>query len=99
VMRRVTHAMDWGQTPSGKRFAACSCGWRAPVRSKLTHGMSDVRDHLRDVRKRQDELGLGWWMVRGAGLVTEELEPEDELARDQVVGEPGVSLPHDVGPA
>jgi hypothetical protein len=70
--------MDWGRTPAGKRFAACSCGWRAPARSKLTHGISDARDHLVDVRARQAAIGREWWMVAGA-LVTEEPEPGEEL--------------------
>lgn len=90
---RVTHEMDWGQTPGGKRYARCSCGWRAPVRSKLTHAMSDVRDHLSGIRRQCKEAGWAWWMVKG-GLVTEEPDPSD---LEELAG-PGVSLPADVVP-
>jgi hypothetical protein len=76
---RVTHRMEWGTTAAGKRFAACSCGWRAPARKKLTHGMSDVRDHLAAVKAAQKAAGREWWMVAGAGLVTDEPEPHEEL--------------------
>ena len=52
------HELSWGQTPATqKRYAQCSCGWRAPVRAKLTHGMSDIRDHLAVIWRELNEVG------------------------------------------
>jgi hypothetical protein len=73
---RVEHRLDWGRTTAGKRFAVCSCGWRAPARSKLTHGMSDARDHLAAIRAQCAAQGWQWWMVKPLGMVTEEPDPE-----------------------
>lgn len=92
VVVRVTHTMDWGRTPSGRRYALCSCGWRAPARAKLTHGMSDARDHLADVRRRCEAQGWSWWMVKPLGIVTEEPGEGDDQGEDH-----GVSLPPVVG--
>lgn len=79
---RVEHRIDWGQTPgTKKRYAMCTCGWRAPARSKLTHGISDVRDHLAEVKKRCAEQGWKWAMIKPNGLVTEEPDPPVEDAR------------------
>jgi hypothetical protein len=86
---RVEHRMDWGRTPAGKRYAVCACGWRAPARSKLTHGISDVRDHLGAVRRQCEAAGWAWWMITPSGLVTE--VPDDQVEI------PGVALPHNVG--
>jgi hypothetical protein len=83
---RVSHRVEWGKTPSGKRYAACSCGWRAPARTKLTHGLSDVRDHLGDVRRRCEAQGWTWRMVKGGTLVTEEPdEPSPKIVCDTPV--------------
>lgn len=90
---RVTHTLDWGRTPGGKRYAVCTCGWRAPARSKLTHGISDVRDHLGDLRRICAEQGWQWWMIKPLGLIT--VVP-DELDDAQVAAL-GVSLPTVVG--
>jgi hypothetical protein len=87
MVKRVEHRMTWGETPGGRRYALCSCGFRAPVRSKLTHGMSDVRDHLRDVRERCRAAGWRWEMVRSLGLVTFE--------DDEPVGDAPRVAPHD----
>lgn len=91
---RVEHRFDWGRTPKGKRYAMCTCGWRAPARAKLTHGMSDVRDHMAAVKRQCAAEGWRWWMVDTVGLVTE--EPARGRVIDQVEDD-GVSLPTDVG--
>jgi hypothetical protein len=63
----MRHTPDWGQTPTGKRYAVCSCGFRAPARAKLTHGLSDIRDHFAEVKREAAEKG--WHpVVVGNGL-------------------------------
>jgi hypothetical protein len=80
---KVEHRMDWGRTPGGKRYASCSCGFRAPARSRLTHGMSDVRDHLSALRRQAAAQGWSWSMIgHGMGLVL-----DDDPVADQPVVE------------
>lgn len=93
--RRVEHRLDWGVTPkTRKRYAVCSCGWRAPARTKLTHGLSDVRDHLADVKAKCAEQGWKWWMVKPLGLVTE--EPDSESGMDHGVSSGALSEGADI---
>jgi hypothetical protein len=84
---RVVHKFDWGQTPAGKRYATCSCGWRAPTRSKLTHGISDVRDHLAAIKAQCAAQGWQWWMLGRDSLVTEtEADTPTTESVDQAAG-------------
>lgn len=74
---RIEHRMDWGMTPrTRKRYAMCSCGFRAPARAKLTHGISDARDHLAEVRRECGRQGWRWsnLKVRGGLAVVVEYE-------------------------
>ena len=88
----MEHRLDWGVTPkTRKRFAVCTCGWRAPARSKLTHGISDVRDHLRDVKAECAAQGWRWSMIKVGGLVVE--KPDPAAAPAEIAESSGVSLP------
>jgi hypothetical protein len=83
--------MDWGRTPGGMRYALCTCGWRAPARRKLTHGMSDARDHVATIKRQCASQGWQWWMVKPLGIVTEEPDP-------QLAGGGGEDLVDDLKP-
>lgn len=51
------HDPDWEVTKTGKRRPVCSCGWKAPIRSKLSHSVSDIRDHLFEVYREMVLMG------------------------------------------
>lgn len=90
--------MDWGRTPAGKRYASCSCGWRAPARTKLTHGMSDVRDHLSLLRRQAQAQGWQWAMIgHGMGLVLDD-DPTATLEGDDLDEPPPLRNPNSVNP-
>jgi hypothetical protein len=83
---RIVHKLDWGKTPGGKRYARCGCGWRAPARTKLTHGISDVRDHMAQVKAECAAKGWSWSMISGGSLVTESADTPTSESVDQQVG-------------
>lgn len=67
---RVEHRLGYGQrsTPQGRPrfYAECSCGWKQPVRAKLTQVIGDLRTHSGEVVGQA--LEQGWKISRGQGL-------------------------------
>ncbi len=69
-MAIVQHSLGYGERKvaggRSKFHASCSCGWHKPVRAKLTHVMSDLRDHSGQVVR--EAMSSGYRIRRGEGL-------------------------------
>ncbi len=74
----VEHQLDFGKTKGGKRYAVCVCGWRRPPRPKLTHVVSDYRDHAAEIKI--DARNRGWaFSVQGLVVTVVELREVVEM--------------------
>jgi hypothetical protein len=70
VAMKVEHRLGYGQRPNPQGrprfYAECSCGWKQPVRAKLTQVIGDLRTHSGEVVGQA--LEQGWRISRGQGL-------------------------------